>query len=74
MCVLRSMRLCQHSCLQGWRLRDDTFPGEMVEATLNQLHFRKSVGYPNESQRSSAEDMDGFWAEYFSKQQEKGKN
>ena len=46
---------------------DDGKSGETVEVTLDELHFRKPVEFPNESQRWLSDDPEGFWTGAYGK-------
>jgi 15-hydroxyprostaglandin dehydrogenase (NAD) len=46
-------------------LGDDKMSGQVVELTLNELHFRKQPEYANESQRWHGEDAKEFWDEAY---------
>ena len=51
---------------------NDDFSGETVEVTLDELHFRKPVEFPNYSQKWLAEDLDGLWLGSYGEKREAG--
>lgn len=48
-------------------LTNDDATGQVVELTLDELHFRKQPEYPNESQRWINEEGNAFWEEAYQK-------
>lgn len=47
-------------------LDDSSVTGQIVELTLDELHFRKQPEWANESQRWLGEDSSSFWEEAYS--------
>lgn len=41
---------------------DSDVTGKVVECTLDELHYREQVGYPNDSERWMMEDLGKIWA------------
>jgi len=48
-------------------LEDDKLSGETVEVTLDELHFREPVPYPNASQKWLNKDEGGLWSSSYDK-------
>lgn len=47
-------------------LDDNSMTGQVIEASQNDLFFRKQVEYPNQSEEWLMEDLGGFWANGYS--------
>jgi len=48
-------------------LDNDKMTGETVELSLDELHFRKQVDYPNESQRWIGTKSQALWEQAYEK-------